>query len=194
MVRRGILGGTFDPPHIAHLYAGESAYRELGLDVVTFLPAGAPWQKADDDISPGEHRWEMTRLAVSGVDYFEADDRELRRDGWTYTIDTVLSFTGDDLVLILGSDAAAGFLTWERPDEIAALAEIAVVPRPGAPRSAVDEAIADYRWIDGPALDVSATALRARVASGRSVRFLVPDAVAGYIDAHRLYRTTEPLP
>jgi len=91
-VRRGILGGTFDPPHLAHLVAGEAAYRELGLDVVTFLPAGRPWQKADLGVSPAADRWEMTRRAVAGVSYFAADDREVRRDGWTYTADTLATF------------------------------------------------------------------------------------------------------
>ena len=188
-MRRGILGGTFDPPHLGHLYAGEAAYRHLGLDIVTFIPAGAPWQKADEQISPGEHRREMTRLAIQDAAYFEADDRELRRDGWTYTVDTLAEFPADDLVLILGSDAAAGFQTWREPDRIAELAEIAVVPRPGHGRDAVDGAVSQYHWIDGPELGISSTSLRARVAAGLSIRFLVPEPVAAYIAEHGLYRS-----
>jgi len=116
-VRRGILGGTFDPPHVAHLLAGEAAFRELGLDVVTFLPAGAPWQKAGLDVSSPAHRWAMTCLAVEGVDYFEPDDREVSREGWTYTADTLDTFPPDELVAplrgcvqqgVAGSDAEAG--------------------------------------------------------------------------------------
>ncbi len=80
-VRSGLLGGTFDPPHIAHLLAGEVAYRQLGLDRVIYLPAGSPWQKADRKVSPADHRWRMTEIATSGVSYFVPDDREVHRDG-----------------------------------------------------------------------------------------------------------------
>ena len=97
-MRRGILGGTFDPPHLAHLVAGEAAWRQLGLEVVTFIPAGAPWQKQGRQVTEAAHRWEMTRLAVAGVDYFEADDREILRRGPTYTVDTLAQFPDDDLV------------------------------------------------------------------------------------------------
>ena len=116
-MRRGILGGTFDPPHLAHLLGGEAAYRELGLDLVTFMPAGSPWQKAERDVTAASHRWEMTVLATEGVEYFEADDREVRRSGWTYTIDTLESFDdGDEVVLIVGADTAAGLPTWCRAE------------------------------------------------------------------------------
>jgi nicotinate-nucleotide adenylyltransferase len=188
-VRRGILGGTFDPPHVAHLFAAESAYRELGLDVVTFVPAGAPWQKSGRVVADAEDRLEMTRLVVGSVAYFEVDDREVTRDGWTYTVDTLAEFPNDDLVLILGSDAAAGLPSWHRPDEVVQMAELAVVPRPGTPIEAVDMAIpGGFHWLAGPELDVSGTMLRTRVGAGRSIRFLVPDAVADYIEDRRLYR------
>lgn len=191
-MRRGILGGTFDPPHVAHLFAAEVAYRDLGLDVVTFVPAGAPWQKAGTGVSAAHHRWEMTRLAVAGIPYFEADDREVRREGWTYTVDTLGELTGD-LFLILGSDAAAGLPTWHRFDDVAAMADIVVAPRPGVDRDAVRAALGEaFHWLDMPALEVSGTALRRRVSNGKSVRFLVPDDVARYIAEHRLYRGVEP--
>ena len=193
-VRRGILGGTFDPPHLAHLFAGESAYSELGLDVVTFVPAGAPWQKADRVVAASVHRWEMTRLAVEPIEYFDAHDLEVVRDGWTYTADTLVEFGADDLVLILGSDAAAGLPTWHRPDRVLEMAEIAVVPRPGAPRSAVDAAVTEYHWLDGPELDISSTMLRSRVASGESIRFLVPEPVRSYISGRGLYRRDQSAP
>ena len=95
-MRRAILGGTFDPPHLAHLFAGEAAYRQLEVDVVTFIPAGDPWQKAGRDVTPAHHRWAMTELAVDGIEYFEADRREVDREGWTYTIDTLTSFGEDE--------------------------------------------------------------------------------------------------
>ncbi len=190
IVRRGILGGTFDPPHIVHLYAGEAAYRELGLDVVTFLPAGSPWQKADEVVSAPRHRMAMTMRAVTGVGYFEADDREVRRDGSSYTIDTLDTFQGDEVTLLVGADAAAGVPTWHRADELLAEAAFAVIPRPGAAREAVERALDGARksWLDTPELALSGTELRRRASEGRSIRFLVPDPVWAYVVEHDLYR------
>ena len=186
---RAIMGGTFDPPHMAHLAAGEAAYRQLGVDVVTFMPAGSPWQKSSDGVSAATHRWEMTRLAVGDVAYFEADDREVRREGWTFTIDTLESYGDEDIVLILGADAAAGLGSWHRSDEVAKRAQIAVVPRPGTEAAAVERAIeSPFSWLDVPLLDISGTMLRQRVAEERSIRFLVSDAVWQYVVEHGLYR------
>jgi nicotinate-nucleotide adenylyltransferase len=187
-VRRGILGGTFDPPHLAHLVAGEAAYRELGLDVVTFLPAGRPWQKAGLGVSPAGDRWEMTRRAVAGVGYFAADDREVGRDGWTYTADTLASFPdSEELVLILGADAAAGLPTWHAPEAVLGRARVAVMERPGVERAAVEAAAGAVEWLDTPLLPISGTLLRARRRAGLSLRFLVPDAVLAYIESVGLY-------
>ncbi len=187
-MRRGILGGTFDPPHIAHLFVAESAFRELDLDIVTFLAAGGPWQKSDRVVTPADDRWEMTRLAVEPIAYFEADDREVRRDGWTYTVDTLAEFDDDYLVLILGSDAAAGLPTWRRIDEVLQMAQLAVAPRPGTSPSDVEAVLpVGFHRLSGPELDLSGALLRARVAEGRSIRFLVPDAVDAYIEARGLY-------
>lgn len=189
-VQRGILGGTFDPPHLAHLFAGEAAHGDLGLDVVTFLPAGAPWQKAGTAVSAPSHRLAMTQLAIDGVDHFEIDDREIGRDGWTYTIETLSEFAGDEVTLILGADAAAGMPTWHRAADVLASVRIAVLPRPGTNRVEADRALdgGDVVWLDTPEVDVSGTAIRRRVAADLSVRFLVPDPVLGYIADHGLYR------
>ncbi len=182
------MGGTFDPPHVAHLVAGEAAYHQLGLDVVTFMPAGSPWQKASDGVSPAADRWEMTRLAVAGVDYFEADDREVRREGWTYTAETLESYGEEDIVLILGADAAAGLPTWERADAVIERATIAVVPRPGTDRSAVEAAVeSPLVWLDVPLLDISGTMLRERTRAGGSIRFLVRHSVWRYVVERGLY-------
>ena len=193
LVRRGILGGTFDPPHLAHLFAGEAAYRDLQLDVVTFIPAGAPWQKAGRLVTAAENRWQMTLLAIDGIPYFEADDREIRREGWTYTVDTLRSFPeSDDLVLILGADTARGLPTWHEAAEVLQRASIAVVPRPGVERHDVDEALAGgrYTWLDTPDVRLSGTMLRRRARSGHSIRFLVRDGVWRYVEDRSVYTET----
>jgi nicotinate-nucleotide adenylyltransferase len=188
-VRRGILGGTFDPPHFAHLVAGEAAYRDLALDVITFIPAGAPWQKAGREVSAASHRLAMTGLAVAGVEYFEVDDREARRNGWTYTIDTIGSFpASDELVLILGADAARGLPGWQRWEEIKRRAHVAVAPRPGVDHTEVEDAVGvAVSWLDVPDMHLSGTMLRARAAKGKSIRFFVRDRVWDYIIEHGLY-------
>ncbi len=188
-MRRGILGGTFDPPHLAHLLAGEVAYRQLGLEEVTFLPAGSPWQKADRRVTAPHHRVEMIRRAVKGVSYFTVDPRETARPGWTYTIDTLAEFDpSEELVLILGADAARGLPSWHRVEAVVARAEVAVAPRPGIEPSSVRAPLdRDLIWLDMPLLEVSGTAIRARARQGKGFRFLVPDPVWDYATEQRLY-------
>jgi nicotinate-nucleotide adenylyltransferase len=184
-----LLGGTFDPPHLAHLVAGEIAYRDLSLDVVTFLPAGHPWQKAGASVTSPTDRWEMTRLAVEGVPYFEADDREVRRSGWTFTIDTLSGYPEDEeIFLILGSDAAKAITTWHRWEDVLERASLAVAPRPGTDPEVVSLAIPrPFVWLDMPSLDVSGTLLRERARAGRSIRFMVRENVWQYIGRQGLY-------
>ena len=194
-VRRGILGGTFDPPHFGHLFMGEVAYWQLGLDVVTFMPAGAPWQKDDRKVADPRHRLEMTRLAIAGVEYFEADAREVERDGWTYTADTLHTFPAhEQLYVILGADAASRLPTWQRYQQVIDRARIAVMPRPGFSRNDVAAAVGEgsFDWLDGPELDVSGTAIRKRLGAGKSIRFLVPEAVRAYASAVGLHRAGNP--
>lgn len=190
-VRRGILGGTFDPPHFGHLFMGEVAYWQLGLDVVTFIPAGSPWQKNDRTVSDPRRRLEMTRLAIAGVPYFEADAREVDRDGWTYTADTLQTFPAhEELVVILGADAASRLSTWQRYEEVIQRATIAVMPRPGSTREEVAETLGrdGFVWLDGPELDISGTVIRERLQSARSIRFLMPESVRAYAEAVGLHR------
>ncbi len=188
-MRRVLLGGTFDPPHIAHLVAGEVAYRQLGADEVTYVPAGAPWQKSGRIVTPGRQRMEMMRLATAGVEYFVADDREVGRDGWTFTIDTLESFpAGDELVWVMGADAAAGLRSWHRWEDVVRRARIAVLPRPRTDPTSVEAAVPDTTWLDMPLLDVSGTEIRERAAEGKSIRFLVADPVWDYIVSNDLYR------
>lgn len=189
-VRRGILGGTFDPPHFAHLFAGEAAYRDLDLDIVTFLPAGAPWQKAGTPVSSPEDRWAMTMLALEGIPYFEADDREVKRDGWTYTADTLRSFPDDeDLYLIVGADAARGIPTWHEAESVLDRVTVVVVPRPGVARVEVDSVLVDtsFVWLDTPDVRLSGTMLRRQAGAGRSIRFLVREAVWRYVEDNGIY-------
>jgi len=185
---RAILGGTFDPPHIAHLVAGETAHDQLGVQTVTYLPAGRPWQKLGTGVSEARHRLRMIELATAGVDYFSVDDREVHRDGWTYTIDTVESFAGEDIILIVGADSAKGLPTWNRAAELIERVRIAVVPRPGVERAEVERVFDGVvEWLDMPDLLISGTMLRHRVEKGQSIRFMVPGLVLDYVQEHHLY-------
>jgi nicotinate-nucleotide adenylyltransferase len=186
-LRRALLGGTFDPPHLGHLAIAQVAWEQLDCDVVTFLPAGDPWQKGDRDISSASVRCEMIAAASAGVPHFEVDSREADRSGPTYTWDTVESFGGEAAVLVLGADAAAGVGTWHRGSELIRRIDIAVVGRPGTDRRDVEAAIPNVRWLEMPELDLSSTALRAWIGRGFSGRFLVPDPVLEVIRSHSLY-------
>jgi nicotinate-nucleotide adenylyltransferase len=187
-VRTGILGGTFDPIHIAHLHAGETALSQAGLDRVLFIPVGDPWQKDDRALTPAYQRLEMTRLAIEGVDGFEVDDREIDRVGPTYTIDTLLSFpTDEDLFMIVGADAAVGLPTWHRREDVIERARILVVPRPGTDMADVLEVVPSAVLLEMAALDVSSTFIRTMAAEGRPYRFLVLPEVFDFIERAGLY-------
>ena len=188
-MRIGLLGGTFDPPHVAHMAVAEAAFRQLSLDAVWLVPAGSPWQKEGSVITPAEHRWGMTVAAVEGIPYMKGDDREVVRPGPTYTFDTVSSLADHDVTLILGADAASRMASWRRTTELQEVVTIAVAPRPGIDPDVVEGAvIARVKWLDVPPLDVSGTDLRKRARAGRSLRFLVPDGVWCYIETTGLYR------
>lgn len=188
MTRIGLLGGTFDPPHLGHLVAAETARDVLGLDEVRLLVAGRPWMKGDE--TPAEHRVAMARAAVADDAHLSVDDREAHRDGPTYTIDTLTTLHEEQpdvgWVFLLGADAAGSLPDWHRADEAVAMAEWAVVGRPGAPWPT--HHLADrLQRVDMPQIGISSTDLRDRVASGRSIRYLVPAAVEAHVREHRLY-------
>jgi nicotinate-nucleotide adenylyltransferase len=182
-----LLGGTFDPPHIGHLVLAECARAQFDATRVVFLPAGDPYRKRARIVSPGEHRLAMTRLAVASNPAFSVDDREMRRSGPTYTVDTLEELHAEgttNVILILGSDAVADMAHWKRPERIRELATIAVAAKPGATLRPEDaEAV-----IAMPPLAISSSLIRARVALGEPVRYLAPDAVREYIEQHGLYR------
>lgn len=185
-VRTGILGGTFDPIHVAHLHTAEVAHYQLRLDRVLILPAGDPWQKSGREVTPGKHRLEMCRLAVEGVEGLEVDLRELDRDGPTYTADTLGTFPREEeLFLILGSDSLSRIETWQRWEEVVERVNLVEAPRPGTPlgTGAVHGAV----QLDMGLLEVSSSDIRRRVAGGRPYRYLVTSPVHGYIEVTNLY-------
>jgi nicotinate-nucleotide adenylyltransferase len=189
--RIGVFGGTFDPPHIGHLVAAVDAQRELHLDVVLLVVANVPWQKVDTrQISPAEDRIALVRAAVEDTPYLEVSDIEIRRGGDSYTADTLADLHREEpaaeLFVILGNDAAAGFTTWERFEEVAERATLVVVDRPGTP-TPVDPRF-DWVRVDIPELEISSTELRERVATGRSIKYLTPTGVASAIAERSLYR------
>jgi len=193
-MRIGVLGGTFDPPHIAHLILAEQAREQVALDEVWFIPAGDPWRKANRDVTPAVHRIAMTRLVVEGVPGFLVDDCEVKRDGPTYTVDTLRELReriheDDELFLLLGEDALADIPNWRDPERLADNAYIVVAPREGAegPSTLPFDPLRVVR-IEMPYVAVSSTDLRARARLGRSLRFFVPEAVAAYIEKNELYQ------
>jgi len=190
--RLGIFGGTFDPPHVGHLVTAVNARHELGLDRVLLVVSNVPWQKVGTrEISPAEARLAMVEAAVADVDGLEASRLELDAGGPSYTADTLATLLAEDagreLFVILGEDAAAGLLTWERWEEVRDLATVVVVDRPGAVPA---DAPTGWRWqrLEVPRLEVSSTDLRARAVDGRPLDYLVTHEVADWIEQHDLYR------
>ncbi|HKO32668.1 MAG TPA: nicotinate-nucleotide adenylyltransferase [Candidatus Limnocylindria bacterium] len=197
--RIGILGGTFDPPHVGHLWLASLAADAMALDRVIFMPAPQPPHKHGRDISPIVDRLLMTRLAIGGNDLFELTTLEVGRAGPSYTVDSVVELlrTYDDaaLFLIMSADSLAQIDTWHEPDRLLSLLEWVVGPRPGTPlpdperlRQRFGAAAERIHLLEGPSLDVSATEIRRRVAAGRTIRYLVPQAVEELIIERGLYR------
>jgi nicotinate-nucleotide adenylyltransferase len=190
--RIGVLGGTFDPPHIAHLVLAASACQDLDLDQVWFIPAGRPPHKRNHPVSPAKVRLELLRRALRGRPEFRAISLEIDRRGPSYTVDTLETlhgrFPATDWWLLVGSDMLRDLPNWRRPRRLLELVGIAAMARPGHPgRWPAQLPRRRYRKIDAPRLDLSSSELRERVARGASIRFLVPEAVESYILRHRLY-------
>lgn len=195
MATIGILGGTFDPPHNGHLLLAECARVQFGLERLLFLPAGDPYRKAGRGVSSAEHRAAMVRLATQDNSRFEVDDREARRDGPTYTADTLETLLAEGVerpFLILGLDALRDMRQWSRPQRIAELAEIVIAAKGGAVDEIASAAEAaglgeTPTLVDMPDLAISSTMIRERVAEGLPIGDLVPQSVDRYIRDHRLY-------
>jgi nicotinate-nucleotide adenylyltransferase len=185
--RVGVMGGTFDPIHHGHLVAAAEVHHALSLDRVVFVPTGQPWQKTESKVTPAEQRLEMTRLAIATNDAFDVSRVEVDRGGPTYTVDTLRAMQdGSELFFITGADAILEILTWKDPDDALSLATFVAVTRPG--HELTDLGSLDVVILEIPALAISSTDIRRRVAEERPIRYLVPDAVASYIAEHRLYR------
>jgi nicotinate-nucleotide adenylyltransferase len=193
--RVGIMGGTFDPVHHGHLVAASEVQAWFGLDEVVFVPTGQPWQKTDQRVSTGEHRYLMTVIATASNPRFSVSRVDIDRGGPTYTIDTLRDLRArrpeDEFFFITGADALAQILTWRDHDEMFELACFVGCTRPGHRLDA--EVLAGLpaerlTLVEIPALAISSTDCRDRVARDEPVWYLVPDGVVQYIAKHGLYR------
>jgi nicotinate-nucleotide adenylyltransferase len=189
----GLMGGTFDPIHIGHLRAAENARESLSLDEIRFIPASVPPHRPDPGSSALD-RFAMVSLATSAHPAFVASDVEMRREGPSYTVDTLEAMRAanpdDELYLIVGSDTFPEVRTWREPGRLFGLCRVAVVHRPGEVRPVDLPDIPAERvcWVEGAGLPISATDVRRRIREGHSVRYLVPEPVADYIRKRGLYR------
>ena len=198
-MKLGVLGGTFDPPHVAHVRLAEVAIEHLALDKLLFVPAGEPWRKAGQPLSDAEHRLEMTCLAVDSLPRMEVSTLEMDRPGPSYTVDTLgelLARYGPEteLFFVMGQDALLDMPNWKEPHRIVALAWLAVALRsPGRdfdftdPEQAIPGISRRLVILPMSFVDVSGTAIREWARKGVSLDGLVPPAVEAYIKEHSLY-------
>ncbi|MCC9599562.1 nicotinate (nicotinamide) nucleotide adenylyltransferase [Stieleria sp. JC731] len=205
-MRLGIFGGSFDPVHLGHLWIGEAAMESLNLDRLHWIPTAEQPLKPGGAVATADQRAEMVRLAVSGRDGFVMDDREIRRQGVSYSVDTIdeiaQEFPSAELFLVIGSDSLASMQKWHQPEKLLSLVQLAVVQRGGEPPidfSVLDRIIQPSRIelfranvIEMPIIEISSREIRDRVRSGRTVRYRVPHAVQAFIKASRLYLDSSP--
>ena len=199
----GLLGGSFDPVHLGHLVVAEEAAWRLGLERVVFVPGRLPPHKRNRRLAPPEDRLRMVQMAIEGNPAFEASDIELRREGPSYSIDTVSELRAAsggewDIHFLIGADTLPELPTWHRVRELADLCKFVVFSRPGASLEALGAlrvalrkdqiAAIERRRINIPLIGVSSTEIRRRVRQGRSIRYLVPETVRRYIIERGLYR------
>ncbi|MGZ5319705.1 MAG: nicotinate-nucleotide adenylyltransferase [Actinomycetota bacterium] len=195
--RLGVMGGTFDPIHYGHLVTAEEALQQFGLDGVIFVPTGRPWMKEHGVVSPAEDRYLMTVIATASNPLFRVSRMEVDRDGPTYTVDTLRGLkaelgTETDLFFVTGADAVLEIFQWKDPGELFELAHFIAATRPGYDIAGFS-AHAPYKHpgitvMNVPALAISSTDIRARVAASRPIRYLVPEGVKSYIEKAGLYR------
>ena len=202
MAEVGLLGGTFNPPHLAHLVCAQEALLQLGLDRVLLVPVAVAPHKAIEADPGVEHRVAMCEAAVADDDRLGVSRAAADREGPSYTVDLLRALSGDDeLTFIVGGDMAFSLPAWRDPEGVLALAGIGVAEREGVRRADISERLADLagaaervRFFDMPRLDISSSLIRRRAGAGLPVRYLVPDAVASYIEHERLYRQAPAYP
>jgi nicotinate-nucleotide adenylyltransferase len=192
--RLGVMGGTFDPIHYGHLVTAEEALHQFELDEVVFVPTGRPWMKEHGVVSPAEDRYLMTVIATASNPRFSVSRVEVDREGPTYTIDTlraIKEISGADLFFITGADAVLEIFQWKNPQELFDMARFIAATRPGYDVAELEEQAAAYAGITPmsiPALAISSTDIRARVARDAPIRYLVPEGVVSYVGKAGLYR------
>jgi nicotinate-nucleotide adenylyltransferase len=192
--RLGVMGGTFDPIHYGHLVTAQEALHQFELDEVVFVPTGRPWMKEHEVVSPAEDRYLMTVIATASNPRFSVSRVEVDREGPTYTIDTlraIKEISGADLFFVTGADAVLEIFQWKDPQELFDMAHFIAATRPGYDVAELEEQAAAHDGITAmsiPALAISSTDIRARVARGRPIRYLVPEGVVSYVGKAGLYR------
>jgi nicotinate-nucleotide adenylyltransferase len=191
-LRLGILGGSFDPPHVGHLLVAEDAFAALRLDRLVFVPAGVQPLKAGQPVTAAEHRLAMVRAMVADDSRFEVSGMEVERAGLSYTVDTLRHFSAEypsaERFLLLGTDVLTTFAQWREPAAVVRLAQPVVLRRADAPPSVQVLEGVTPRYLDTRRIDVSSTEVRERVRKGMPIRGFVTDGVAALIARHGLYR------
>lgn len=195
----GILGGTFDPVHRGHLLIAEEARKALGIEEIVMVPAGQPPFKSSEPVTLSKHRLEMLRLAITGREHLWISGVEMERPGPSYTVDTIAEFQEKyrdegELFFIIGWDSLSQIAEWRDPSRLISMCRLVAVARPGCERPDLQKLEASVpgitkrvSWLDKPQIDISASAVRDKVARGEAIDNLVPKAVAEYIREHGLY-------
>lgn len=191
MKRIGFLGGTFNPIHVGHLAIAQTALEAMHLEKVIFIPSNWPPHKTTASIAPAKDRYQMVKLAVKGNPQFDVSDFEIKKDGKSYTIDTLWHFRrvyarDTQLYFIIGGDTLSQLKSWKYIDDILKISTFIVVNRPG--RFPKAEGI-DYYSISMPGIDISSSYIRGRIAQGKTTKYFVPEEVLMYIKKHKLYKT-----
>lgn len=202
MIKAGIMGGTFNPVHKAHIELARQAYEQLGLDKVIFIPSKNPPHKTNIEIASDEHRFNMLKLAISGNSHFELSDIELKREGITYTLDTVskLKTANPDIeyYFIIGGDSFMNFLKWRKPEEIIKYCRIVAAGRAGYTKEQLDRQALNIKqslgttveFIDIPDMAISSEMIRRFISEGNAVSDCIPEKVYEYILKHKLYQNS----
>jgi nicotinate-nucleotide adenylyltransferase len=188
----GILGGTFNPIHLAHLILAEQAWEEFNLQKVFFIPSAHPPHKQKTEVEEFKHRFTMTRLAIRENPFFEISDIEMKRKGKSYSIETVREmkklYPKNEIFFIIGADALLELPLWKTPEKLLQECKFIVVPRPGYPLKEIPQRGSVILFSKFPLLGISSTEIRERIRKGKSIRYLTPLPVVEYIKTHRLYQ------